>query len=162
LRLQPDLSEASYGLASLLRSQGRNEEARPYFAKVEARDKAKSQAGAANALNADGLKDVAEGRLNDGLAVFEKALTADPSFFMAAYNQGVVLARLGRDREAVAAFRAAIRIRPDFVMGHYGLGILLHKTGDPAAEEELAKARLLDLYVAQPLGRAVLAPAEAK
>ena len=162
LRLQPDLSEANYGLASLLRSQGRNEEAMPYFAKVEARDKAKSQAGTANTLNTDGLKDVAEGRLNDGLAVFEKALTADPSFFMAAYNQGVVLARLGRDREAVAAFRAAVRIRPDFVMGHYGLGILLRKAGDPAAEEELAKARLLDQYVAQPLGRAVLAPAEAK
>jgi tetratricopeptide (TPR) repeat protein len=160
LRLHGDLPEASYGLALLLRSQGRNEEARPYFAAVETREDSNDQAGAANALNADGVKEVAEGRLNDALAAFERALATDPSFFMAAYNQGVVFSRLGRIREAVAAFRAAIRLRPDFVMSHYGLGILLRKTGDPTAEEELTKARLLGQYVAQPLGRTVLAPAE--
>jgi tetratricopeptide (TPR) repeat protein len=162
LRLQPNLSEASYSLASLLRSQGRSEEARPFFAKVEARQQAKDQRGKANALNADGLKYTAAGHLSDALGAFERALAVDPSFFMAAYNQGVVLAQLGREREAIAAFRTAVRLRPDFEMGHYGLGIVLRKVGDPVAEEELAKAQLLDRYVAQPLGRGVLPADEAK
>jgi enediyne biosynthesis protein E4 len=162
LRLQPGYSEASYGLALLLRSQGRNEEAKPYFAKVEAREQAKTQAGKANALNSEGMKDAAEGKLNEALAAFEKALAIDPSFFMAAYNQGVVLARMGEDSKAATAFRTAIRLRPDFVMGHYGLGILLRKMGDPGAEEELAKARLLGQYVAQPLGRKIMAPTNSK
>jgi len=162
LRLQSGNSEASYGLALLLRSQGRNEEAKPYFAKVEAREQATIQTGRANALNAEGMKDAAEGNLNDALAAFEKALAIDPSFFMAAYNQGVVLARLGEDSKAVTAFRTAIRLRPDFLMGHYGLGLLLRKMGAPGADEELARARLLGQYVAQPLGRKVMAPDSAR
>ena len=112
--------------------------------------------GKANALNADGIKLTNEGRSEEALAAFEKALAADPSFFMAAYNQGIVLGRLGRTREAIESFRRTIRLRPDFVMGHYGLWLLLNTLGDPSAEEELAKARLLNRYVAQPLGRGVV------
>jgi len=162
LRLQPNLSEANYNLASLLRSEGRNDEAKELFARGEAQRKPREATGVANALNADGIKYTDEGRLHEALAAFEKALAADPSFFMAAYNQGVVLGRLGRRQEAIAAFRTAIRLRPDFVLGHYGLGLMLKTAGDPSAEEELAKAQLLSRYVAQPLGRDVLRPSEAK
>jgi len=81
---------------------------------------------------------------------------------MAAYNQGIVLGRLGRTQEAIAAFRAAIRLRPDFVLGHYALGVLLKTLGDPAAENELAKARLLNQFVAQPLGRDVVGSGESR
>jgi hypothetical protein len=51
------------------------------------------------------------------------------------------------------AFRTAIRLRPDFVMAHFGLAVVLKGIGDPAADEELRKAQLLNQYVAQPLGR---------
>src|SRR2546429_7073145 len=34
---------------------------------------------------------------------------ADPSFFIAAYNQGVVLVHQGKNREAMEAFRSVIR-----------------------------------------------------
>jgi hypothetical protein len=47
-------------------------------------------------------------------------------------------------------------------MGHYGLGILLRKMGDPRAEKELVKARLLGQYVAQPLGRKSMPPTNSK
>ncbi len=161
-RLGPSLNEANYSMALLLRSEGRNEEAKEYFAKVETQRQSRAATGRANALNADGIKYTNEGRLHEALVAFEKALAADPSFFMAAYNQGVVLGRLGRREEAIAAFRTAIRLRPDFVMGHYGLGILLKTAGDPAAEGELAKAELLNQYVAQPLGRGVLGASEPK
>jgi tetratricopeptide (TPR) repeat protein len=162
LRLQPNLSEANYNLALLLRSEARYGEAKELFAKGEAQRKPREATGIANALNSDGIKYTDEGRLLEALAAFEKALAADPSFFMAAYNQGVVLGRLGRRQEAIAAFRTAIRLRPDFVLGHYGLGLMLKTAGDPSAEEELAKAQLLSRYVAQPLGRDVLGPKEVK
>jgi tetratricopeptide (TPR) repeat protein len=158
LRLRPDFTDALYNLGLLLRSSGRKEESTGYFAKIEALQQSRAATGKANALNADGIKLTNEGRLAEALAAFQKALAADPSFFMAAYNQGIVLGRLGRTPEAIAAFRTAIRLRPDFVMGHFALGVLLKTLGDPSAEEELARARLLNQYVAQPLGRGVLTP----
>jgi len=162
LRLQPNLSEALYNMALLLKSEGKNEEAKEYLAKVESLQQSRVAIGKANALNADGIKHTNDGRLDEALAAFQKALAADPTYFMAAYNQGVVLGRLGRTQEAIEAFRTAIRLRPDFVMGHYGLGILLKTMGDRSAEEELAKARLLNQYVAQPLGRGVVGPSKPK
>jgi tetratricopeptide (TPR) repeat protein len=99
------------------------------------------------------MKLAQDGHLDDAVAAFRKALAADPTFFMAAYNQGVILARQGKKQEAVEAFREVIKLRPDFVMGHYGLALILKSMGDPEAEEELRKAHLLNQYVAQPLGR---------
>ena len=94
-----------------------------------------------------------EGQLDNTLAHFQKALETDPSFFIAAYNQGVVLAHQGKNGEAMQAFRTGIRLRPDFVMAHFGLAVVLKAVGDPSADEELRKAQLLNQYVAQPLGR---------
>ncbi len=162
LRLRPNFADALYSLGLLLRFGGRKEEAEEYFAKIETIQQSRAAIGKANALNADGIKHTNEGRLTEALAAFQKALGADPSFFMAAFNQGVVLGRMGRTQEAMAAFRTAIRLRPDFVLGHYALGLLLKASGDPSGEEELAKARLLNQYVAQPLGRGVLAPSQPK
>jgi tetratricopeptide (TPR) repeat protein len=162
LRLQPNLSDAHYSLGQLLRSQGKYREAQDEVAKGESQQRPYAAMGTANALNSDGLKQVHEGHLREASETFAKALAADPTFFMAAYNQGVVLGRMGRTQDAIAAFRTAIRLRPDFVLGHYGLGLLLRSTGDASAESELARARLLKQYVAQPLGRDVLMPTEAK
>ncbi|MFB3921540.1 MAG: tetratricopeptide repeat protein [Terriglobia bacterium] len=162
LRLQPNLIAATYNLVLLLQSQGRRAEAEKLSAQVESAQQSRVALGRANALNADGIKFTNEGHLQDALVAFQRALAADPSFFMAAYNQGIVLGRLGKTQQAIAAFRTAIRLRPDFVMGHYALGLLLKSVGDPSAEEELAKARLLEQYVAQPLGRDVLRPTELK
>jgi len=162
LRLQPNLTDAAYNLALLLQSQGRKEEAKQFFAQVESVQKSRVATGKANALNADGIKLTNEGRSEEALVAFQKGLAADPSFFMAAYNQGIVLGRLGRTQEAIEAFRTAIRLRPDFVLGHYALGALLKTLGDPAGEDELAKARLLNQFVAQPLGRDVVGSSESK
>jgi len=158
LRLEPNLSDAAYNLGWLLRSQGKTVEAAEFLARGESHRKARVSMGTANAINADGIKDVEEGELPQALVAFDKALATDPSYFMAAYNRGVVLGRLGKKLEAIAAFRAAIRLRPDFALSHYGLGIMLKSEGDPGAADELAKAQSLNKYVAQPLGRDVLLP----
>ena len=155
IRLKPDLFEALYGLAQLLEAQGKKEQAKQYFDKVGGLQRARGEPSRANALNAEGMKLMDEGQLENSLVRFRKALEADPSFFIAAYNQGVVLVHQGKNREAMEAFRSVIRLRPDFVMGHFGLAVVLKAMGDPAAAEELRKAHLLDQYVAQPLGRSL-------
>jgi protein O-GlcNAc transferase len=153
IRLKPNLFESLYGLAQLLEAQGKKEEANQYFDAVQRLQRARGEPSRANALNAEGMKLMDEGQLDNALLHFQKALEADPPFFIAAYNQGVVLAHQGKKREAVKAFRAAIRLRPDFGMAHFGLAVVLKGIGDPAADEELRKAQLLNQYVAQPLGR---------
>ena len=155
IRLKPDLFEALYGLAQLLEAQGKKEQAKQYFDKVGGLQRARGEPSRANALNAEGMKLMDEGQLENSLVRFRKALEADPSFFIAAYNQGVVLVHQGKNREAMEAFRSVIRLRPDFVMGHFGLAVVLKARGDPAAAEELRKAQLLTKYVAQPFGRSI-------
>ena len=140
-------------LAQLLEAQGKKEEAKQYFDAVERLQRARGDPNRANALNAEGMKLMDEGQLDNALAHFQKALETDPSFFIAAYNQGVVLAHQGKNGEAMQAFRTGIRLRPDFVMAHFGLAVVLKAVGDPSADEELRKAQLLNQYVAQPLGR---------
>ena len=160
LSYRPNYQDALYNLATLLQAEGRSEDAKECFEKVKALQESKDATRKATALNAEGIKYTGEGRPEEALAAFRKALQLDPGFFMAAYNQGVVLGRMGKKQEAMEGFRAAIRLRPDFVMAHYALGMLLKAAGDPSAEGELARARLLNQYVAQPLGRGAVGLSE--
>lgn len=153
LRLAPHLFDAVYALATLLRAQGRIAEARLLFDRVQELQKEREAVRRAHELNADGIKLMDDGNIEAALAAFRKARVVDPTFFMAAYNEGVVLARQDQKVAAVEALRAAIRLRPDFVMAHYALGIVLKTLGDPEGDLEIAKAHALNKYVAQPLGR---------
>lgn len=153
IRLKPDLFGAVYALAQILQSQNRTVEAKTLYAQVEQMQEKRSVLGRANVANADGLRLMEVGRINEALAFFRHAQAIDPSFFMAAYNEGVALARQGKKSEAVAPLRRAVRIRPDFVMAHYALGIVLKTLGDPEGDCEIAKAHELSKFVAQPLGR---------
>ena len=156
LRLRPGSFDALYNLAQVLQAQGKHDEAKAIYTKVDQLQQARDALGRANALNADGVQLMNQGKPEEALTAFQKALAADPTYFMAAYNQGVVLGKLGKKSEAIQALRVALRLRPDFSTGHYALGLLLRSVGDASAEEELAKARLLNQYVAQPLGRGVV------
>jgi len=89
------------------------------------------------------------GELDEALEKFRAALTLDPTYAAAAYNQGLVLARQGKTPEAIQSFRTAIRLRPGFVLAHYGLGLLLQLAGDPLADEQLRKAQLMKRLVPQ-------------
>jgi hypothetical protein len=47
-------------------------------------------------------------------------------------------------REAAEAFRKVIGLRPGFSTAHFALGLVLKASGDPAADEELRTAKMLD------------------
>ena len=141
VQLKSDQVTALYGLA---RNAKDPENSRELFAKI--RDlKARSQeSGQADEFNAQGVRFMAQGRLDDALAAFRKALQNNPGFALAAYNEGVVLAHKGQMREAAEAFRTAIRLRPGYSPPHFALGLVLRAGGEPGADEELRTAKMLD------------------
>ena len=143
LRAKPDLSPAIYELATLAKERGDSQAARAYFARIRELDRNRIDGTRANALNAEGIQFMSQGKLPEALAAFRKALESDPVFATAAYNMGVVLAHQGAQAEAMQAFRNAIRLRPGFAAAHFGLGLLLKMRGDPKAGEELRTAEML-------------------
>jgi tetratricopeptide (TPR) repeat protein len=145
--LRPDLVKALEELATLLKSKGRGEEARPYLDRVHHLTDQKSNLRLADSSNSQGLELMKAGKLDEALKAFTDALMKDSSNAAAAYNQGLVLARQNRLPEAAQAFRLSIRLHPGFALAHLGLGLVLKASNDPSAEEELAKARLLNKLV---------------
>ncbi|HYB53333.1 MAG TPA: tetratricopeptide repeat protein, partial [Thermoanaerobaculia bacterium] len=76
---------------------------------------------------------------------YKKALKADPHFFLAAYNLGLMEETEGNISQAVSAYREAIDRRRGFPPAHFRLGRLYEKQGrDDAAIEEYAKAIRID------------------
>jgi len=58
-----------------------------------------------------------------------RALESDPGAYPAANNEGVQLARLGRDDDAEIAFRRSIGANPDYALGWFNLGVLQSRMG---------------------------------
>ncbi|HXI39578.1 MAG TPA: FG-GAP-like repeat-containing protein, partial [Bryobacteraceae bacterium] len=141
LGIKSDQVSALYGLA---RGSQDQEGARELFAKVRELKARSTESGRANDLNTKGVRFMGEGHLDEALAAFRSAYSSDPSFALAAYNMGVVLAQKGELAEAAESFRAAIRLRPGLSAAHLGLGLVLKVSGDPAADAELREARMLD------------------
>jgi tetratricopeptide (TPR) repeat protein len=144
IRLKSDHAAALYGLA---RNAPDQESSRQLFAKIREL-KARSESGQADDLNAEGVRLMAAGRIDEALAAFRRALAGNPGFTLAAYNMGVVLAQKGLMQEAAAAFRKAIALRPGFSAAHLGLGLVLKTSGDPAADAEFRTAQMLEQVIA--------------
>ena len=69
------------------------------------------------------------GRLEDALAVLDRAAAAAPNEAQSHYNRGWVLHALKRPLEAAAALRRAIEIAPDLAEAHNSLGVLAMEAG---------------------------------
>jgi tetratricopeptide (TPR) repeat protein len=146
VELKSDQVSALYGLA---RNPKDRRESADLFARIRQLQARSAESGRADDSNGAGVRMMAEGRLDEALAAFRRALEDNPSFALAAYNMGVVLAQKSALPEAAEAFRTAIRLRPGFGAAHFGLGLVLRALGDPSAEEELRNARMLDELAGQ-------------
>jgi tetratricopeptide (TPR) repeat protein len=71
-----------------------------------------------------------EGRLDEAIGHYARALAARPRFAAAHDNLGWALAEKGRAAEALAHYREALRIDPGYVSAHNNLGNLLLEQGD--------------------------------
>jgi tetratricopeptide (TPR) repeat protein len=70
-----------------------------------------------------------EGRLDEALAYYRKALQIEPRIPEPLNNIGYVLAAKGQYAEAIPYFQQALKAEPGFVEGHYNLGKALEKLG---------------------------------
>ena len=68
-------------------------------------------------------------RNKEALDCFEKALTVNPNYLLAAHNKGHVLSNLGRHQEAIACFDQVIAKEPNFAKSWWGKGFSLDKLG---------------------------------
>ena len=102
---------------------------------------------------------VGQGRLDDGIAHYAKALHIKPNYALAHYNLAAALDRQGKLDEAIAHYTKAARIKPDYVKARCNLGVALARQGKlDEAIAHLAEALRIEPNLAEAhynLGRAL-------
>ncbi|MBM4295147.1 MAG: tetratricopeptide repeat protein [Deltaproteobacteria bacterium] len=89
-----------------------------------------------------GLILAGEGRYDNAVESFRKALAINPNWPEALSLLGSALNKVGNDREAEEALRKAVALKPDYGEGWYHLGEFLEERGKkPEAQEAFRKAK---------------------
>ena len=73
-----------------------------------------------------------QGKVDEGIACYKKAIELDPKLAMAHYNLGRALKNQGKLDEAIACIRMAIELDPKLAAAHCILGIILNAQNKPA------------------------------
>ncbi len=82
-----------------------------------------------------------QGRFDEAIAQFEKALAIKPDYAQGHSNLGAVYVEQDRLDEAIAEFERALKIDPGYAGAHNNLGLALEKKGAPQeALKEYARA----------------------
>ncbi len=68
-----------------------------------------------------------EGRLNDAIHHFNKAVEINPRFEVAYLNLGVALSRQGQTDQAIGWYTRALQLNPDYAMAYNNLGNALYR-----------------------------------
>jgi tetratricopeptide (TPR) repeat protein len=100
-----------------------------------------------------------QGKTDEAIALFQKAIQLDPDFGDAHYELGSALGMRGQWQQAIVEFQQAIRLQPNDQESHYNLGhALLTEQDLDAAIGEFRRAILLksdDAYAYTDLGIAL-------
>jgi tetratricopeptide (TPR) repeat protein len=74
------------------------------------------------ACNNLGFALVPQGRADEAIVQYQKALAIKPDYAEAHNNLGATLFQKGQTNEAIAQYQMALAIKPDFAEAHYNLG----------------------------------------
>ena len=81
------------------------------------------------ATNILGVSLIGQGRLQEAVASFDKAIQIKPDFIDAYYNRGNALKQLGQLDEAMQDFDKATQLKPDFAEAYSNRGVILEQLG---------------------------------
>ena len=88
---------------------------------------------------------VADGNLDEAIAVYKEAIGLDPGFADALHGLAMAYADKGMFEEAIEYGRRLVELTPDDTLAHTSLSMFYQRHGMiPEAEAEGAKARMLD------------------
>jgi len=136
LAAAPNLAEAHFNRANLLRRAGQRDEALAGYDRAVA---LRPEWGAAHLNRGAALADA--GSTGAAIACFRAATRLEPDNALAWGNLGNALSRLGRHAQAIAALLTATRLNPDGAIAHFNLGNAYTAAGRRAeAAEALLKA----------------------
>ncbi len=91
---------------------------------------------------------MAEGRYDQAIACFDKAIKAEGKFPEAHCNRGTAYYEKGQHDEALKDFDRAIELRPEFSEAYYNRAMVhYHKMRYDRARDDLNKAQSLGHYV---------------
>ena len=82
-------------------------------------------AGDAKAIAQAALTLAQQGRLDEAVAAFQRALQRQPDNFDAINNLGNIYVMQGKLDSAINCYRQALRLRPNYAGAHYNLGLAL-------------------------------------
>ena len=71
-----------------------------------------------------------QGKLDDSIEFFRKAIVLKPDYFEAHNNLGAVLAEQGRLEEAIESYRTALSLKSDYAAAHSNLGAAFKEQGN--------------------------------
>lgn len=106
---------------------------------VKKQEKRKQASAEVQALFDQGLKLAAEGKHEEAIAEYEKALKMDNEQANIWANMADSYSKMGKDAEAVETFKKAIAIKPNEAALYTNMGVVLSKMGKNAESQEAFK-----------------------
>jgi tetratricopeptide (TPR) repeat protein/mono/diheme cytochrome c family protein len=123
LRAEPDNASLHDDVALLYARSGNLEGAGSHFAEtIRIRNSASAH------YNLGSVR-LLQGRRQDAMVEFDRAIGLDPLYANAHRARGIILYREGRLEDAARAYERAIQLAPDDVSAHHNFGVLLQAQG---------------------------------
>jgi tetratricopeptide (TPR) repeat protein len=140
LRNDPSSAEALYGIGSVYLNQNKNAAAREAFERA-VKLPANYPDTLPDAWNNLGVIATREGRVDDSVQCFQKALELNPHHLLSLNNLGNAYRLQKRWNEAGEALKRALEVAPQDPEANYSLGMVFAQTNDNAkAYEYLQRA----------------------
>jgi len=129
LKDDPGAAEPLYGIGSVYLQQQKSQRAGEVFKRV-VQARANYPGTLPNAWNNLGILAAREGRTDEAISNFKRALQMDPDHLIALENLGSAYRQARRWEDAKAAFEHALRLDPDNPEANYGLGMVFAQIDD--------------------------------